>query len=282
MTPRVATQPPIQTVKRRWQAGDLARLTLREDNRKKIMLMLNSEEPTDLWPEVDPDIWDPDISRSYQERSTLLIKSVLAERADNGRWQPLDRDMVDWLADWPTNEQIVIGVYVEPATTASGQMGWRFSVQPGQNYVLLARQLPPADAEELAVAVQDSQTGLLVAFALNRNPDCPGIRLARSVSIPTELTAYRRYPDLQLPFDRRNLDWAALFTDNLEHIAERVEKSSQWILLLGDPPIPGFPRSLEVKWGDERPPFNRTHAELSNIQWYLRDGVVVADWGAGV
>jgi hypothetical protein len=273
---RVATSLPINLVRRRWQTGDLAWLTLSEDNqrRRKLHLNLEPDKTVDLWPEVSPDLWDPDLSRLYQLGPTLRSSSVLAEWGADGRWRPLDQDLADWLGAWPAEDMVVIGTYAGPVTTARGQVGWRFAVQPARNYVLLPSHLPPADAEALAQAAQDGQPGLQVAFELKPDPGGPSLRLARSATLPEDVTT--RYPALQLPFDQRNWEWANLFVKDVERIAR--PQWPRWRLDLGKSRVAGFPDALPVEWGDERPPFKRTQAELSEVQWDPRRGVVIADW----
>lgn len=280
---RVDGRYPIRSA-RCWREGDIARVTLsrmgaggplaaRTEDGDEIDL--SSWQARDLW-----DIWDPDLTLSHplDQADTSWSWAVLAERIANRRWRPLDRDLPDWLAEWPAQGTATLAAYVGPEARADGRIRWRFSTQPGRNFLLGPDHLLKADAEELAEVLDNCRAGLLVAFELNPDSDTDKPRVLRLARDALSLAALaNRYPDLQVPFDRRNPEWAKLYDDGTDLVAHR-DLTKRWWIDLRERPISGFPTSIEVKWRGSSPSIRQGRAELSDVRATPRASYISARW----
>ncbi len=122
---------------------------------------------------------------------------------------------------------------------------WRFSVQPGEVYLLAESDFAEEDADDLADEIERHRNprGLLVVVRAEEVDDRIRLRLARNRIHDVELASL--YPQLQIPFDTRNLVWRDMFRSGNIETAYPLNRS--WKVDVRET-LPRFPSRVHVYW----------------------------------
>jgi hypothetical protein len=220
---------------------------------------------------IDLNVWDPDISRSFADLPPVT-RHVLASNKEDGSRAPYPADLPGLLAreeDAVRNPLVL--AYIGSDRDGSGDIVWRFSSAPGFIYeftpaVFLAEDADALDAE---LRAYDDPQGLLVAVKAVRLDN--KVRLSLFRDLVTDLI----HPELDTPFDRRNLQWRDQFAGDETRVATRgadgnwtipVTAGSDQRLLLG------FPDRLRIdRWRGRRPSRSDRRLEVTTAPWEPRD-----------
>jgi hypothetical protein len=221
-------------------------------------------------------LWDADISRSFCQSSQSLRHNVFAKLNAQQEWIPLDLDFSDLLSQAFHSQQhinVTVLTLIEETIGQFGEKAWRFSRQPGENYLIEQHRFLGDDAATLADTIskkhqnrRDGAVGLLISVTPDLELGRVGLRLVTNAINPAALNGF--YPDLNIPFDDRNIRWRELFERSDERlIAERDNHGNWFFSLPENVVISGFPRQVKVEWREITPEQNRQNADLLIIQW---------------
>lgn len=186
----------------------------------------------------DEAVWAADVSRWHRRNTARNSWDVFAQIESDGRLVPVDHDLLGLITRIFRNtvSQAVTLTLIAALDNPDAPQGWRFSSRPGENYFIARDEVAPAAAQALDAELgrRPEARGLLVTLTL-----CPteqGVRLALAEQAPPRPA----YDGLQVPFDTRNLEWAALFED-AEGVVARFHNTDKphWRIYL-DRPLPGF------------------------------------------
>ena len=223
--------------------------------------------------------WNADISRYFcQHSQPVKNRKVFARLSLQQGWIPLDLELRDLLSQMFYSQErsnVAVLTLIEETNGQFGQKAWRFSRQPGENYLIEQHYFLGDDAEILTDEIEiykdciDGAAGLLISVTPGFEAGQVGLRLADTVD-PDKVDEF--YPDLSSPFDDRNIQWRELF-DQLEQLNERTiaekDKKGNWFFQIPDKvAIPGYPREITVKWAERKPTRSQQTADMINIQWY--------------
>jgi hypothetical protein len=141
---------------------------------------------------------------------------------------------------------------------------WRFAVRPGEIYLLSPNDFAGSDGDRLGQEIerQADPRGLLVAVTAECVQGTVRLSLARLP--PADPRYLSWYPELEIPFDRRNISWRCLVQRNMSLIAHRSDR--RWIVHLEGSP-PGFPKQAQVWWDGRWPAQEDQDAEISAPGW---------------
>ena len=266
----------IQKIQPKWPTLSLNQLKLetRYDNDHRSIRLFCGDQ--DIWENVDLQLWVPDRSIFYRPvsngKSEQIVEGVLKE---DGKWTPLDRTLLDLFLvfsapDYDQDELTLI--FVNNHLDHLGKPCWRFSRQPGENYLLYPDDFYPDDVGELTKELNPIQEGLLLTVQILVTQSGRYLKLFRS---PGEMTA-REYVHLNTPFDRRNLDWQKIF-ENKDGWIALLDRGIWWIDL--PHPIPGYPERVRVDWGNNPPSRDRGgRVSITNVEWIPNKHCVQAEW----
>jgi hypothetical protein len=220
----------------------------------------------------DLDVWIPDLSWHFRGNGTgdsarrqhpvlgLPAESdCYAERGARDSWEPVGRDLVQLLLEARLPEE---GITILSYAGLAKDDAWRFVLRPGFEYRLRRTDFVPEASERLVrVLAERHSLGMLVTVepVLERGT----VRLRLSESLPEDVDVLRAYPDMQVPLDPRNVAWRKLLVPS--DILEAQLDGSTWQVPV-DPPQPGFPQVLKVRW-NRPPPRNVNEAEASVSRW---------------
>ncbi|MCP2728537.1 hypothetical protein [Limnofasciculus baicalensis] len=223
-------------------------------------------------------LWDADISRNFCQQSQPLNYKVFAKLAklnDGEEWEPLDLDFSDLLSEVfysKKNNNIAVLTIIEEKIGQFGETVWRFSHQPGKNYLIEQHRFLGDDAAILADAIANYQNsrngsmGLLISVTPDFESGRVGLRLVTNVINPTEIDEF--YPDLSVPFDDRNIRWRELFDRSDERLIAKKDNYGNWFFHLPENVvIPGYPDQVAVSWKNISPSATQKDADIDIIQW---------------
>jgi len=267
----------IKGLAHRYLPGDINEIAVEEhwndDQRTwSLQRQLDKDQITD---KVNLRLWDADISRSFCQHSQTLKRNVFAKLNARQEWVPLDLDFSDLLSQAVHSQQrsnIAVLALIEETIGQFGEKAWRFSRQPGENYLIEQHRFLGDDATTLADAIANYQNrregavGLLISVAPDFESGRVRLRLVPPDSINSAvLNGF--YPDLSVPFDDRNIRWRELFDRSDERlIAERDDRGNWFFHLQENIAIPGYPRQVKVEW-DGNPDRNAQIADLIIKKW---------------
>lgn len=221
-------------------------------------------------------LWDADISRSFCQRSqTLKRDDLFAKLNAQQKWVPLDLDFNDLLFQAFHSQQwsnITLLTLIEETIGQFGNKAWRFSRQPGENYLIEQHYFLGDDATILADTIVNYQNrtggamGLLISVKLDFETGQVGLKLATTDDIKlAKLDEF--YPGL-VTFDDRNIRWRELFDRSDERLFAERDNNKNWFFHLPEKMvIPGYPCQIIVEWPNRRPDQNQHIADLLIIKW---------------
>lgn len=171
---------------------------------------------------VPLDVWDPDISRSFD--ANIERRAFVLARFDDrvGTWEPVERGLIELVAaTFLDDASRVTLVFVDEQ---EGDASWRFSRLPGELYRLPFDAFVPKTVNDLQAEIDHwttrgrSASGLLVTFV--PVPSREGIKL--------ELSGIGVAPnEPESPFDARNLVWRELFRSE---VIPLVREAGEWLV----------------------------------------------------
>lgn len=220
----------------------------------------------------DLEIWQADFAQLFRApvpgEPRPAERETYARLDEAGQWRPLDQGLIHLLLA-PAGfgaEGVAVLAYLDAAASSA----WRFSLRPGEVYLLAASDFATADAEELEaeLAQHPDASGLLVAVRAELCGERVELRLAHGPVRDPEFLAL--YPEFCAPFDRRNLLWRDLFRGSGTEIAKRVD--GRWSVTVEAPPS-GFPAEVRVQWMGQRPPDDQDEAEIV-VAWDPWKGIL--------
>lgn len=276
---RVSYNHSIKGLPYRLRSGDINKIVVDENWRDgwrtwslQCQLDRETQQITD---EVNLRLWDADISRSFCQRSQTLKRNVFAKLNTRQEWIPLDLDFSDLLSQVFHSQQcsnIAVLTLIGETIGQFGEKAWRFSRQPGENYLIEQHRFFGDDAVTLADSIsnyqnpRDGAVGLLISVTPDFESGRAGLRLVTNAINSVALDGF--YPNLSVPFDDRNIRWRELFDQSDERlIAERDNHSNWFFYLPENVVIPGYPRQVKVEWHNLTPDRNQQIADLLVIQW---------------
>ena len=279
----------IKRLTHRCRPGDINQILVEEDwsNARRTWSLQRQLDKELITYKVNPRLWDADISRSFCQCSQPK-RDVFAKLNARQEWVPLDLDFSDLLSQTFHSQQrsnIAVLTLIEETIGQFGEKAWRFSRQPGENYLIEQHRFLGDDAATLADAITnyqnctDGAVGLLISVTLDFESGRVGLRLVTNTINTAALNGF--YPDLNVPFDDRNIRWGELFARADERLISEKDNNGKWLFYLPENVvIPGYPRQVEVEWHNIRPATNQQNADLLIIQWKeseWRRAVVIAE-----
>jgi len=268
----------INPLQHRVMSGDIKEIRVHEywkaskNNEKRVIdLDLKFDRSTDkLNKKVDLHLWDADISRNFRNFGQPDDRTVFARLDDQKGWLPIDYELNDLLIKAFNNEHdsLVVLTLIEAANSPFGEIAWRFSRQPGENYLLERHDFLGNDAEELQEAIanypKNNSRGLLISVKPDIQDGKAGLKLVTESVSNDELNVL--YPDLNRPFDDRNIKWRKLFDQSEKAIAEN-DGNNNWYFKVEENFTPGYPRKVRVDWEQRHPSGQAQTAELIVTGW---------------
>jgi hypothetical protein len=233
-------------------------------------------------------LWDANISRIFYQHSQTLSSSIFAKLNDSRKWIPLDLDFSDLLYQVFHSQQssnIVILTLIEETIGQFGEKAWRFSRQPGENYLIEQHHFSVDAAATLADEIasyqncRDGAVGLLISVA----PEFESSRVRLKLVVNSINTALidKFYPELNVPFDNRNIRWREIFAGSDERLIAEKNDHGYWFFYLPENlAIPGYPHQVQVEWHNVFPDGSQQIADLLVIKWEEYDwrrAVVMAE-----
>jgi hypothetical protein len=274
----------ITPVGRGLRSGDVQRLQVAEDlnagagTPRRLSLLRDGAVVRDN--EIDKYHVDSDPSRAFQLNQLMQTEEVERRvlstsffRYDGKAWAPLDRGLINLLADDFSDRDVeaVVLSLIEPTAGALGESAWRFSTSPGMNYLIKHDQFSAEALQRIDEEISRIKAGsskpyglLLTVKPIN---DEGKVRLELVEDTTSVIARGQLFPDLSIPFDQRNIEWRNLFKG--VEVTEAV-KAGAWKYQLGDRSVPGYPNEVRVQW-DKREPDLVTHAEFSPVRWDQAD-----------
>ena len=214
---------------------------------------------------VDLAVWDPDISRSFASLPPRTVK-VLASSTEASSLVPVLGDFPELLIrEEDAARQPLVLAFCGYDGDGLSDAVWRFSSAPGITYDLPVAIFETADAAALdtELRLHDDPGGLLVTVQADRICSKVRLRLIRGeVSDPV-------HPELQTPFDRRNLLWRDRFVGDDSQIATR-DADGRWTISAAGPDgsaLPGFPGQLSIRWQGRPPARTEQRTEVAITSW---------------
>ena len=205
------------------------------------------------WPNASLDLhlWDADLSRRFWEKNASTRKFPAAYKGE-GEWTPLTVGLSAFLCRTGANGATPRATltFIRRALGNDGSELWLFAGEPGELFEFSADEFAEDAAreiqEELKVTGEvSSRAGLLISVEAARDGEQVRLVLVRK-SWPESV-----HPELQCPFDPRNLDWCQQFKAGHPVRIEYDEKLGDWCVptaIRG-----GFPDRVRVRWLGKRP-----------------------------
>lgn len=258
----------------RVRPGDVAEIALREFNLTKrldrmLTIRRGKEVPGNKGEKIDIELgmWDTDVSRCFHRFAREYSHTVYARYGEDGKWWPVDRTLADLLLATSKSQKVITLTLIGKGEALFGEPAWRFSVQPGENYLLDESLFEPRDAElirqqaerkdayGLLVTVEPSETDARVLLSLVK-------QLPESWIDPF-------HKGLQVPFDHRNIKWQKLFSQQESPVADRYEEEpNKWYYELGNDAPAGYPPRVLVEWDRKNSPGDADwNAEFKVARW---------------
>jgi hypothetical protein len=200
---------------------------------------------------IDLKLWDADVSRCFHRFATPYENKVYARYGEDGKWRPIDHTFADLLLLATQNKQHSVTLtFIEEAEGLFGEPAWRFSAQPGDNYLLAQSMFVSDDAQLLRQKIEDLEDGprsfgLLLTVRPSENN---GQILLSLVSRLPDNWADPFHESLQAPFDYRNIEWRELFHQQDNPIADIDDETGNWYYEVEGDVAAGYPSRVRVDW----------------------------------
>lgn len=289
---RVPPNSSIEGLPYRSRLGDINKIGVDEkwkDGQRILFLQRQLDRQTEqITDKVKFRLWDADISRRFCQCSQTLKRNVFAKLNAHQEWIPLDLDFSDLLSQAFHSQQhgnIAVLTLIGETIGQFGEKAWRFSRQPGENYLIEQHHFLGDDAATLADEIanyqnrRDGAVGLLISVIPDFESSRVGLRLVTNAINTAAIDEF--YPDLSIPFDDRNIRWRELFDRFDERLITERDNCGNWFFYLPENTvIPGYPRQVQVEWGNIKPARNQQSADLLIGQWNeseWRRAVVIGD-----
>ncbi|MEQ8387025.1 MAG: hypothetical protein RH949_32180 [Coleofasciculus sp. A1-SPW-01] len=275
---RVSYKYSIKGLTHRTLPGDINKIEVDETwkNGRRTWSLLPTSNTENITDKVNLRLWDADISRIFCQRSQPLKREVFAKLNACQEWVPLDHNFSDLLSQLfhlQHCSNIAVLTLIEETIGQFGEKAWRFSHQPGENYLIEQYHFLGDDAAKLADKLasyqnrREGSVGLLISVTPDFEAGQVGLRLVTDAINSATLDEF--YPDLRLPFDDRNIQWRELFDRSDERLCAQKDNHGNWFFpLLENMVIPGYPRQVKVEWDRKQRPYpNQQIADLDISQW---------------
>lgn len=289
----VSDHKKIRPLHRRLSPNPMSLVRIREDwdnQKRQRRLSLKIEQGRDFVDlnilQEDLILWDADVSRVFREFPKPPDRTVFARRNAKQELIPVDLDLTDLLLmGFLYGEgNIAILTLIQTLSGAFGETTWHFATQPGENYLLYDYQFFHDDAEKIHNVIQDLEDeekngsqGLLITVTAYLEGDNVCLRLLNLHHVSDEkIDTF--YPNLKIPFDKRNIEWRTLFRGN--EIAKRNGRKWEWYVSVDTNRVPGYKDRVFVRWDKYSPQHDSLLTEFTPFQWdekNQRDAIVVGD-----
>lgn len=276
----VSYHQPIKLLTRRLINRDVVEVYLRETyNRNTGRLVLDpsplpleGDDANGELPSFSPEnrsFWDPDLSRRFRELPMedlrgLANRRVLARTDAQFGFVPVNGTLADLLLTLDAAQQpVFVLTLVSPLVLSTGEQVWCFARQPGENYIIYEHQFDPAALERLLAEGEGGKRshGLLVSLRAEIVDGIVRLGLVEGQLQSNRFAAL--FPQLQTPFDRRNLEWRSLFDTDEQLIARRF--GDQWVYELPRGYAIGYPRRVAVHFDEQ--PRRSNRVEFTMAAW---------------
>lgn len=280
---KVSYNHSIKGLPHRSRSGDINKIVVDEhwkDGRRTWSLQCHLDKETQqITDKINLRLWDADISRSFCQPSQPLKNNVFAKLNARQEWIPLDLDFSDLLSQKFHAQQhsnVAVLTLIEETIGQFGEKAWRFSRQPGENYLIEQHRFLGDDAAILGDEIanyqnrRDRAVGLLISVTPDLESGRVGLRLVTNAINTAAIDGF--YPNLSVPFDDRNIRWRELFDLSDERSDERLivrkDDYDNWFFNIPENAvIPGYPCQVTVEWHNNIPNRNQQVADLLIIQW---------------
>lgn len=280
----------IKPLNHSFEIGDINKINVSETWKEMGLRLFSLEHNQKNKPLRNEDLplWDADTSRIFHSKTHFHNRSVFAQLNSQKRWTPLDlefNDLLSQIVHSHSTNQITVLTLIEETINQFGAKAWRFSRQPGENYLIeqcrfLGDAAATIEEEITRYDTRDGAFGLLVSLMPDCVADQVGLKLVTYIMGDDLVNDF--YPNLSVPFDDRNIRWRELFNQFEEGLEIRKDQDSNWFYQIPDRlVVSGYPRQLKVHFSKNKSPrFNQKIAdfivtEWNNTQW--RRGFVVGE-----
>jgi hypothetical protein len=186
--------------------------------------------------------WDADLSKNFREKENADGYSVIAKLNENKQWEPLSHNFTTLLSRSFSNGELtpIVLTFIDEVEGDLGEKAWRCSANSGENYVISPRCFNQNDAAELGEKLKraDLSYGLLITIQVKSFDGCDypsllGLVRDREDIIALDSKMNDSYPQLNIPFDERNIEWRNLFGTDDIFLAEKIE--DRWWIKVPEP-----------------------------------------------
>ncbi|MDY7007687.1 MAG: hypothetical protein SWX82_28060 [Cyanobacteriota bacterium] len=264
----VSEQDSIEHLAHKTLPGDIYKITVDEiwQNGSRVWSLERQKFNGQTETITDTDnlalsMWDADISRCFCQHSDSLKRDVFAKLNQQQKWVPIDFDFTDLLSKLCHSQQhsnIAVLTLIGETIGKFGEKAWRFSFQPGENYLIEQHHFLGNDSKVLGKKIRECQNfrggavGLLIAAKPDFEAQQVGLKLVNQEVTDTINNEFEKfYPELEIPFDDRNIKWRELFDRSEEKLIAKQDGHGNWFCYLGEyenKVIPGYPRQVKVEW----------------------------------
>ncbi len=253
---------PLVPLQRVWLKDELcpASVTPQTGRRGAIVLLQSRFRVAADDPHAD---WDEDPSRLFAQEPTIAADDKLV-RYSKGSWLPVDRGFDQLLATrWTQDEgRLLVLTFLERSSEGAG---YRFHRAPGENYRIAEEDLTAEAVDQLEERCRRGRPReLLVTVTPEYVEGRVLLGLAKESVVFQDKLALRRYPDLNIPFDERNLTWRnpPFLSGGMQALAERGDRG--WYIPV-EPKIPGYPDRISLTWKRGRYPGDQDEQAMVTI-----------------
>lgn len=256
------------------QPGDVAEVEVsrRNDRHGQKEYYIRSHTRGVSIDKIDLDIWDADLSRRFWEPNASNRK-VIARHVADGEWKPELGGLADFLcrrdSDGGPPRATLTFIRNKPTDGSTDQ--WLFAGDPGELYEFSAEDFTHEATEslrhEIAKGNEDSPAGgLLVSVeaVLYNDEVC--------LSLTNAQWEGAVHPELQCPFDDRNLAWCRCFNTGQPVKVQYDNELRQWFVSTFGKS--GFPDRIFAQWQGPQPSYRQgwVHASITEWQQACRPG----------
>lgn len=256
----IAEPQSIRRLRKRVEVGDITSLVLNETwnrnhTQRDLHISIHSNKLNSS--SYDVALWDPDLSRTFHSPE-IVDKRTLARLLPNRRFIPCDGDLFTLMSRElvSDNDSIRLVLVDQDVRGDYNETGWRFSVRPGDNYLLFPGDFVPNDAAIIDDVwrqlshLELGPAGIALSVTPTNQPN--GVKLQLSAAPRQDLPSKSVFTQLPPAFDASNLMWRDLFANSEPTMAE-WDGTGWTISLTGKTPI-SFPDSVTVDWMEDRFP----------------------------
>ncbi|MDJ0620164.1 MAG: hypothetical protein QNJ63_26070 [Calothrix sp. MO_192.B10] len=264
---------PIRKLEPRLQVGDIQKRKVSTSWKKSLD-----------YPDY---LWYADTSRDFQELAKKKEIPVFCQYTDKTQWIPLDGDLSDLMLNAFTDantSNVTVLTFIEETIDSFGEKAWRLFRQTGENYLLTKDAFVAEDVQAIEEEISDLDNphGLLIVVEPVIEDDIVRLKLVKEPVKNADLE--KNYPQIKLPFDKRNIQWRNLFSDSDEtYVAQKdvaQKEENEWYYYLQPDFVPGYPRKISVKWEESWRVNQEEIAEFIPVpgSWNLREASVRAEY----